>query len=285
MPILEPALLTGGGRLARQITRSPRVPRAPRRPSVSIVTPCLNAVDTIGDTIASIARQTYPVEHVICDGLSVDGTVELVRERAPGAVLSTRRDGGLYEAMNRGIGMCRGDIIGILNADDHYCHAYAIERVIRTFERHPEVDIVYGGIQYVDSAASAKVTRRWRPGLPTRMAWRQGWMPPHPAVFVRARLYADLGTYRTCLSLSSDYEFLLRAMYFAGRRATYLDDILVNMRSGGLSNATLANRLKANKQDRDAWKLNDASPPLALGLIKPLRKLHQWRWFRRPLLA
>ena len=248
---------------------------------MSIVTPCLNAAATIRDTLATVRAQSYPVEHVITDGLSDDGTPELVRALAPEAVLSSRRDGGLYDAMNRGIGLCRGDIIGILNADDFYCHGDAIRKVVEAFDRHPDADIVYGGIQYVEAGATGRVTRRWRPGRATPAAWRQGWMPPHPAVFVRASVYAELGTYRTCLSLSSDYEFLLRAMYFSGRRAVYLDDILVNMRTGGVSNASLSNRLRANKEDRHAWKLNDASPPLALGLLKPLRKLHQWRWLGR----
>ena len=261
--------------------RGPRTALAPARQSrVSIVTPCLNAVGTIGDTLTTVRRQTYAVEHVITDGLSDDGTQELVRALAPEAVLSSRLDSGLYDAMNRGIGLCRGEIIGILNADDFYCHEDAVRSVVEVFDRHPGTDIVYGGIQYVSAGATERVTRRWRPGEASRMAWRHGWMPPHPAVFVRASVYAELGTYRTCLSLSSDYEFMLRAMYFSGRRAVYLDDILVTMRTGGVSNASLSNRLKANKQDRDAWKLNDASPPLALGLMKPLRKLHQWRWFR-----
>ena len=105
-------------------------------------------------------------------------------------------------------------------------------------------------------------------------------MPPHPAVFVRASVYRELGPYSTCLVSSADYEFLLRAMYFGGREAVYLDRILVSMRTGGVSNATLANRLRANREDRRAWTLNDARAPLALALLKPLRKIHQWRWSR-----
>ena len=244
------------------------------------MTPCLNAAATIRDTLESVREQTYPVEHVVCDGMSSDGTAELVAQDAPGAVVSALKDGGLYEAMNRGIGLCTGDIIGILNADDFYCQPDVIERVVEVFERDPECDIVYGGIQYVSASDTARVTRRWRPGVPTPAAWRHGWMPPHPAVFVRASVYAELGAYRTCLSLSSDYEFMLRAMYFSGRCAVYLDEVLVSMRTGGVSNATLGNRLRANRQDRQAWRLNDTPPPLALAFMKPLRKLHQWRWFR-----
>lgn len=257
-----------------------RTRRVARPSRVSIVTPCLNSAATISDTLATVSAQSYPVEHVICDGVSTDGTTEIVRRLAPEAVLSSRPDGGLYDAMNRGIGLSRGEIIGILNADDFYRHEEAVAKVVQTFDRHPEADIVYGGIQYVDARATDRVTRTWRPGEASRLAWQQGWMPPHPAVFVRSSVYEELGAYRTCLSMSSDYEFMLRAIYFGGRRAVYLDDILVNMRTGGVSNASVSNRLKANRQDRDAWKLNDATPPLALGLLKPLRKLHQWRWLR-----
>ena len=155
-------------------------------PTLSVVTPCLNSAATIADTIASVRAQTVSAEHIICDGGSRDGTPELVRALAPEARLSVRSDAGIYDAMNRGIGLSSGEVIGILNADDFYCDGGVIAAVTEVFATRPEVGIVYGGIHYVDARDTHRVTRRWRPGPGSRRAWRRGWMPPHPAVFVRA---------------------------------------------------------------------------------------------------
>ena len=244
------------------------------------MTPCLNSASTIADTIASVHAQTVAAEHVICDGGSVDGTAELVRELAPLARLCARQDAGIYDAMNRGIELCSGEIIGILNADDFYCDPGVIAEVVEVFAARPDIDIVFGNLHYVDARDTRRVTRRWRPGPGSRRAWRQGWMPPHPAVFVRASVYREFGVYNLALSLSADYEFLLRTMYFGACRAHYLDRVLVNMRTGGVSNATFGNRLRANREDRRAWGLNNTRAPLALGFLKPFRKLNQWRWTR-----
>ena len=262
------------------MVQRPKTTAPPSRPTVSVVTPCLNSAQTIADTIASVRQQTVAAEHIFCDGGSVDGTTDLVRELAPRARINSRPDAGLYDAMNRGIGLCTGEVIGILNADDFYCDPRVLAEVVEVFAARPDVDLVYGCLHYVDARDTRRVTRRWRPGPASRKAWRQGWMPPHPAVFVRASVYREFGAYNLALSMSADYEFLLRTMYFGACEAHYLDRVLVNMRTGGVSNATLGNRLRANREDRRAWDLNDARAPLALGFLKPFRKLNQWRWSR-----
>ena len=229
--------------------------------------------------MASVSAQGYPVEHIVCDGSSSDGTLAIINSCAPNSKVSSMNDAGIYDAMNRGIGLATGDVIGILNSDDVYAATDVIARVVALFAEHPEADIVYGGIEYVSKTDTSRVTRRWLPGLGSDLAWRRGWMPPHPALFVRAKVYRDLGCYDTRLTLSSDYEFMLRAMHISKLRSVYLPDVLVMMRTGGASTQSVASRLIANKEDERAWALNELAAPPALRLTKPLRKLHQWRWF------
>ena len=163
------------------------------------------------------------------------------------------RDKGIYYGMNKGIGFCTGDIIGILNADDRYANDHVLQRVAEIFE-DPDVDACYGDIVMVD--ANDNVVRYWKSGQPSIWKWRLGWSPPHPAFFVRRRLYESLGKYKTGLTLAADYELMLRYLVVHQVRVKYLDRVLVRMAVGGASNNSRRAQLVIMREMIKAWRLN-----------------------------
>ena len=243
---------------------------------ISILTVTYNSAATLRDTIESVRRQDYPhVEHVIVDGQSTDGTLDIVREYPHITRWISEKDKGIYDAMNKAIGLATGDIIGILNSDDMYADSTVLARVMETFmEEH--CDAVYGDLLYVDPEQPRKVRRFWKSGgyKPGDFLW--GWMPPHPTFFVRRSLYERFGTFNTALRTAADYELMLRFVHKQGATLGYVPRVLVRMRDGGASNQTLRARLKANKEDRQAWEINGLAPYWFTLYLKPLRKVGQY---------
>jgi glycosyltransferase involved in cell wall biosynthesis len=246
---------------------------------VSIITVSRNARDTIGDCLASVAAQSVRPEHVIVDGMSTDGTLGLLRGWTGHRLeIVSEPDQGIYDAMNKGIARARGDIIGILNADDWYASNRVLEQV-RQAMSDPSVDACYGDLVYVQANAgtsACRTTRYWRAGTGTARSFYHGWMPPHPTFFVRRSVYERHGGFRLDLGSAADYEFMLRVMVKHGVKAAYVSSVLVRMRVGGVSNAHVRNRLRANRKDRMAWKVNDLDPHFYTLWLKPLRKVLQW---------
>ena len=255
--------------------------------SITIITAVYNGSSTIADCLKSINAQTLPIEHIIIDGASTDNSLELVRKISPHARILSEPDNGIYDAMNKGIGLATGEIIGILNADDFYASSEVLAKVVAVFE-DPDIDACYGDLTYVrtlgrsqdivreESAPGYKVVRYWRsdPFCRSRFLW--GWMPPHPTFFVRKEIYERYGLFRLDLGSAADYELMLRLLFKHQIRAIYIPQVLVKMRVGGVSNASLENRFKANQMDRRAWEVNGLRPyPWTLWL-KPLRKVGQW---------
>lgn len=243
---------------------------------ISIITATYNSAATVGDTLSSIASQDYPdIEHLIVDGLSKDNTLDIVQQFPHVSSVVAEKDKGIYDAMNKGIARAGGEVIGILNSDDLYTHAGVISKVMKAFE-DPEVDAVYGDLQYVDQHQITKVVRTWRSGTFTPDSFYQGWMPPHPAFFVRRRLYEKFGHFRLDLKTAADYEIMLRFLLREKARAAYVPEILVLMRTGGASNASLKQRLRANREDARAWQVNGLQPRPWTLIMKPLRKIGQY---------
>lgn len=243
---------------------------------ISIVTASFNSAATIQDTLDSVARQTYTdVEHIIVDGASKDQTLALVRAYPHVEKVVSEPDRGIYDAMNKGIGMATGTVVGILNSDDFYTHPGVLAAVAKAFQSEA-VDAVYGDLQYVDAVETQKVVRFWKAGPFRRMAFLNGWMPPHPTFFVRRTLYEKYGLFNTQLRFSADYELMLRFLYLQRAPVCYLPEVLVRMRMGGLSNASLQNRLKANREDRLAWQLNGVKPRFYTFWAKPAQKMVQY---------
>ena len=244
---------------------------------ISIITPCFNSAGTLADTIQSVARQTWPnIEHIVIDGGSSDHTGQVVAKyRHLLAHYVSEPDRGLYDAINKGIALASGEVIAILNADDFYADAQVLERAMTHFLTGAQA--LYGDLDYVSADNTALVVRKWRSGNYRFRRFLLGWMPPHPTFFLRKSLYEEHGGYDIRLRSAADYELMLRFLFKLKIHAVYLPRVMVKMRLGGQSNASLSNRWKANQEDRMAWKMNDLKPlPFTL-LLKPLRKIRQFR--------
>lgn len=244
---------------------------------ISIITVVYNGEKTIKDSILSVLRQDFlNKEYIIIDGASKDGTMKIVSEFSDQIqVIRSEPDAGIYDAMNKGIAMATGDIIGILNADDVFANDRVLSTVAKTFETSG-IEGSYGDLVYVDAESGQRVTRTWISGTykPNSFLW--GWMPPHPTIFLKKDVYAKYGNFRLDMGSAADYELMLRMLYKNNIRTAYIPEVLVRMRAGGVSNMSLKNRWSANQNDRLAWTVNGLKPyPFTL-LLKPLRKVHQF---------
>jgi len=244
---------------------------------ISIITATYNSAVTVRDTLASISKQDHPdIEHIIVDGGSDDETLKIVREFPHVSKVISEKDNGIYDAMNKGIRLASGEIIGILNSDDLYMEANILSKVASIF-RNELLDAVYGDLQYVEPHNINSITRTWKAGKFRKKSFYFGWMPPHPTFFVRRRVYEKAGLFNTSLRSAADYELMLRVLLKHDMQVSYLPEVLVKMRGGGISNASLRNRIKANKEDRMAWKINGLEPYFFTLYLKPLRKVFQFK--------
>ncbi|MFD2569445.1 glycosyltransferase family 2 protein [Spirosoma soli] len=244
---------------------------------VSIITVVYNGAEHVRDCIESVVSQTYPdIEYIIVDGKSTDGTVDIVKSYGTKVDrFISESDKGLFDAMNKGIGMATGDIIGLLNADDYYRHKRVIENMVATFER-AQSDAVYGDMLYVDRNDTGKLKRYWRSGWYSENAFLWGWMPGHLSFFAKRWVYEQYGVFRLDLKTAADYELLLRFIHKNKIKLAYMDEVTIVMRAGGQSNSSLRNRLRGNREDKLAWKLNGLKPYFFTLWLKPLRKITQY---------
>lgn len=244
--------------------------------TISVITATYNSAATVEDTLISVGRQTHhAIEHVIVDGKSADNTLELVARHPHVVKVISEPDNGIYDAMNKGIALATGDVVGILNSDDIFAHNRVLENVARLF-RNTKVQAVYADLQYVKANNLNKVVRYWKSGEYSSQNFFYGWMPPHPTFFVRKQLYEDCGVFDTSFKSAADYELMLRFLIRYDIPATYLPEVTVKMRTGGVSNASFANRWRANREDRRAWDANGLTPYFFTIPLKPFRKLAQF---------
>ena len=247
---------------------------------VSIITATFNSASTVADTLASVHMQTYGnIEHIIIDGKSTDNTLDVVIKAGHNGSIVSEKDKGIYDAMNKGIAITKGDIVGILNSDDFFAHENVIEEVVNTFVT-TGCDAVYGDLIFVHPDYPKKVLRKWIAGGYSNNLFLKGWMPPHPTFFVKRELYDKFGAFNLQLKSSADYELLLRMMFMHQIKVEYLPDVLVHMRSGGQSNKSILNRLKAHKEDYLAWQINNLKPKWYTLILKPVRKIKQFLYPR-----
>jgi glycosyltransferase involved in cell wall biosynthesis len=242
----------------------------------SLVTACYNSAATIRDTLESVAAQTHPhIEHIVIDGGSTDATLDIVR--ASGARVArvvSEKDSGIYNAMNKGVRLATGDVIGTINSDDFYADPGVIARVAQVFAE-TGADCVFGDLEYVHPADPTKVLRRWRSQPYVPGAFQRGWHPAHPTFFARRELFERLGGFDESLRISSDYELMLRFMEPGRARSAHLASVLVKMRDGGVSNRTFGNILRANLECYRAFKKNGLRASPLVMVRKPLSKLLQ----------
>lgn len=242
---------------------------------ITIVTAVYNRAATVAGAIASVAGQSYgDIEHLIIDGASTDGTLAAVEAaRHPAMRLVSEPDAGIYDALNKGFALASGEIVGLVHSDDFLAHERVIERVMAAFG-DPSVDAVYGDLDYVSAADSRKVVRRWKAGVFTPAKLRWGWMPPHPALFVRRRVWEQHGTFDTRYRIAADYDAILRWFGKGAIRVVYLPEVLVKMRMGGESNRSLERIWLKSREDHRALRANRIGGLGALAL-KNLSKASQ----------
>lgn len=247
------------------------------QPKVSIITVCYNSSKTIEDTIKSVLSQNYKnIEYVIIDGLSTDNTLEIINNyKKDIAIIVSEKDKGLYDAINKGIELASGEIIANLNSDDFYIDKNVISDVVEKFKKE-NTDLLYTDLYYVEEENTDKVTRYWKSGAYKKGAFYKGWMPPHPTFFVKKEIYNKYGVFNLKLKSAADYEIMLRLIHKYECTVSYLNRVTVRMRVGGVSNASLANRIKANREDKLAWKINGLKPKPFTFILKPLSKLNQF---------
>lgn len=245
---------------------------------VSVITACYNSGKTIESAIQSVlSQQDIELEYIIIDGMSKDNTIEIVQSYGDKiAVLVSEPDKGIYDALNKGIRMATGDIIGFLHSDDFYFDERTLKKAVDKFTEEPDLQGIYGDLIYVSATDTSKVIRNWKSGEYVHGMFNRGWMPPHPTLYLRKAVYDDFGSFRLDLKIAADYESMLRYIHKNKIRLGYIPEVLVGMRVGGKSNVSFKNRLLANKEDQKAWELNGLRMPWYTPIFKPLRKIVQF---------
>ena len=243
---------------------------------ISVITAVLNRAQTLGESLASVHGQTWQdVEHVLIDGGSTDGTRDVIDAHKAGiAKVHSSADAGPYYALNKGLALATGDVVGFMHADDMFASPRALEKVAAAFE-DPSVGAVYGDLVYVRKDNSSRVVRYWQAGQYQRQYLTQGWMPPHPTFYVRRELYARFGDFNTRYQIAADYDHMLRLLWRERVHAAYVPEVLVRMRMGGLSNRSLFNMLKKSREDYSAMRENGIGGLQTL-LLKNVAKLPQF---------
>ena len=247
--------------------------------TISIVTATWNCAKTLPDCLASVTRQSYANrEHVIVDGASTDGTIEVINQLIDQiATFNSEPDKGIYEALNKGIQLATGDVVGFLHADDFYASDDVLSKIAQAFE-DPEVCAVYGDLEYVSQQDNSKVIRRWqsKPFSQKDLGW--GWMPAHPTLYVRRGWYSKIGGFDIRYHIAADYASILKLFTQPNFKTIYIPDVLIRMRLGGASNKSLKNIIKKSKEDWRALRSCNFSIFNALRAIawKNLSKLSQF---------
>ena len=246
---------------------------------ISIITVVWNNKETIRDAIDSVLSQTYKdIEYIIIDGASTDGTVEIIKSYGNKITKFTSEpDNGLYDAMNKGIKLATGDVIGILNSDDFYIDEFVIEKVVKVFEEQ-EVDSLFADLVYVKPDNVKKTVRHYDSSQFNPEKFAYGWMPAHPTFFVKRSAYEKYGLFKTDYKIAADYELLVRLLYKHKLTYSYLQEVTIKMRMGGMSTSGLKSNWILNQEiiracsengiSTNMFKVLSKYPKKFLGLIK-----------------
>lgn len=243
---------------------------------ISVVTAVMNGRATLPQMLDSLKAQTHrQVEHVVQDGGSTDGTLDYLQTHGHGAMaLLSVPDTGIYDAINQGITRASGDVIGLLHADDQLASDDVLARVAQAMQA-PEIDGVYGDLQYIARDDETRVIRHWKAGDFTPAQLRRGWMPPHPTLYLRREVFARVGLYDTSYQISGDYDGMLRFLTKGQVRLAYLPHVMVRMSMGGVSNRSFAHMIRKSREDYRAIRRHQVGGIGTL-VAKNLSKLPQF---------
>ena len=244
---------------------------------ISVITVVYNRASTVEQAVRSVQSQTYPdVEHVLIDGASTDGTLDHLKRLArPSDILVSEPDSGIYNAIQKGIALATGEVIGLMHSDDSFAHIRVLSKVADAF-KVPGTDAVYGDLDYVAQGRCEHVVRHWRAGTFTAGKLRRGWMPPHPTLYLRREVIDRLGGYDETYSIAADYEAILRYFSDTDLSPVYVPEVLVRMRTGGASNQSLRKIIQKSREDYRALCSNRIGG-ISTIIWKHIRKAHQIR--------
>ena len=243
---------------------------------ISVITATWNSAKTVEDTLRSFSSQNYDnTEYIVVDGASSDNTVDIVKSSGVNVdVLLSEKDKGIYDALNKGIKLASGDVVGFLHSDDVYANESVLERIANAFEQD-KTDSVYGDLEYVSKDVPDKVIRKWKSGEFTRERMKNGWMPPHPTFYLKREHYERLGAFDLNYRIAADYDSILRYLWLNKLNAAYIPEVLVKMRVGGESNRSVSNIIQKSREDRRAMMVNGLPWMQAL-VSKNLSKIPQF---------
>lgn len=249
------------------------------RPLISIITSVYNNVTEIRGAVESaLSQRGVDIEYIVIDGASTDGTLEILQSYGTRInKLVSARDRGIYDGLNRGVELATGDYVGFLHSDDLFADQYTLKRMFSVLtEISPDEwpAALYGDLVYVDKQQPDRVIRYWRSGPFTPSKLRNGWMPPHPSLYVRRDVMRDTGPFDDKFRIAADYKFILR-LFTQPLKFRYVPGVVVKMRTGGASNRSLKAILRKTREDCDALRAVGIAPMRAL-MIKNLSKLPQF---------
>jgi len=244
---------------------------------ISIITVCYNSAATIEKTLESVAKQTYcNIEYIVVDGNSTDETLDIVKVNdAVVTKCTSEPDKGLYDALNKGIAIAMGDVIGFVHSDDFLAEPIVLSKVAKAFD-DAKVDGVYGDLQYVNKEETSKIVRYWKSEQFTPDLLKKGWMPPHPTLFLRKEVYEKHGNFNLNYKIAADYDLMLRIFSDPHLNFKYLPMVFTKMRVGGASNRSLKNIKLKSQEDLRALRANGITNPLKVLAYKNFSKLGQF---------
>jgi glycosyltransferase involved in cell wall biosynthesis len=223
---------------------------------ITLLTVCYNSQLTIADTIASVAKQNYKnLEYIIVDGASKDGTIDIVKRFPVVSKVVSEPDNGIYDAMNKGLSLATGEVVGLINADDFYADETVLSQVAATF-KDPSVDACYADLLYVDPLTTNKVIRYWKSCDYRHGLFENGWMPAHPTFFVRRNVYEKYGNFDLSFLRQADFDLTMRFLAVHKIKSVYIPKVWIKMRVGGLSNNSISGILKGNLEAYRACRKN-----------------------------
>ena len=245
---------------------------------ISLITVCFNSEATIRDTLVSVINQSYfdDIEYILIDGNSNDNTINIINEYSHLIdKFVSENDSGIYHAMNKGLCLATGDLVGFINSDDIFLNNKVVENLVKSFE-DKKADIIYSNLYYVNRFNMDKIVRKWQSVNYYNKFFDHGNIPPHPTFYIKTECLKKMGLFNLNFRLAADYEFMLRALKKYKFRSCFVDLFTVKMRLGGATNMTFANIYKQNIEILNAWKINEFSITFYFFPLRFFKKVTQY---------